>query len=100
MEGPSFRRKKRLSTANERANASDVMPRMPSITPFTSDERIFGASCSRLDFALEVPDLSTPASFNQPSTLFVASVAYVEIDERCELMPPIPITTTKTATAA
>ena len=85
---------------NERAKASEVSPWMPLITPFTSVEMIFGTSCSTLDLALADPDLSTPRSFSQPSALSAAAVEFSEIDDSCEVIPPITITSTNAPIAA
>ena len=49
----------------ERANASDVRPLMPSMTPFVSVEMICGTEDLTSEFALEEPDSSTPALFSQ-----------------------------------
>ncbi len=48
---------------------------MPPMTPFVSVAMILGTSDSTEDFALEVPDLSTPTLFSQPSALSAASFA-------------------------
>jgi hypothetical protein len=61
---------------------------------------ICGTSCSTLDFAPEEPDLSTPRSFSQPSALSAAAVAWAEIDDSCEVIPPITITSTNAPMAA
>src|SRR3954453_5652830 len=95
--GPSRRRKKRLSAASDRPNASDAIPPTVWITPCASVPLSFGTDeCSEL-LTVVAPDVLIPRSFSQAVMRSTPAPACSAIAPRCDW---IPLTTRSTMTTA
>src|SRR6185437_3841773 len=82
--GPSLRVKKREKKVNEMKKASEVRPRIPLPTPWTSVERTCDVAPWALEPAVAAPDDETPASCTQPCIVEAAADASDEIWLDCE----------------
>ena len=99
IDGPSLSRKKRLSAASERPNATEARPRIPLIRPVVSVEMMVGTSALTCSEALAEAGLEIPTLSSQSWPLAAAAEACSAIESVWEVIPPMTSKRMTTATA-